>query len=337
MKVIVSDEVLASAIGTDAIVKIHRLLAYSASGRHHVFFESSASEIAALQTFSEGARPYYSEALKRGARSASAYPNDWSSIRISNTTAPTWGDPVAILSLDQSLEVLDQRLGILLENAQNDWNFLLGIMRRSDSRRLLQIVEKGWAEPLHGGGTTMRALLEDRINSPAKGLRTFAIFDSDRLHADELLPEWTPARPGERAAECKAYEWENYCLDAMPLRYWRLRRRFIESYMPRTQLQIAAAPNTHRDAHDVYFRLPKEIRWYFNVKDGLAGDRRRLDNARLRDSFNNLLENEIAALNNGFGSTIAKHYERSVSNSFDWDQEANDEAAAAIPALMRLL
>ncbi len=178
--------------------------------------------------------------------------------------------------------------------------------------------------------------MDARLSVPEKGLRTFVMFDSDRLHPDEFEDTWTPERPGHRPAACQAFEWEQITRARLTSRYWMLRRRFIESYMPKTELPLAAEADTHPDAIDVFHRMSQDQRWYFNMKKGFGGDARRHDVDRRRDLFpQDLIDCE--PLQRGFGEKLADHYSQATKSEFDWDPEARREAAEALPRLMRLL
>lgn len=336
MKVFITDAAIDAAIKTADILKVHRVLAHGMEGRHHLVFETSEGQAKVLETFSDEVRGYYLEGLRRSTRAVTSRSADSASIKIQPTMAPSWGDPLSILPISEAIDVLDERLGIFVENAENDWYFLCGLMRKSERTRVQSMVAKGWVEPLHGGGSSLRGLLEARLMSQSKGLRTFVVFDSDRLHPDEHLHNWSPTREGRRPAACQAYEWERFTQSKMPKRYWMLHRRYIESYMPKGELEIAAGPNTHPLAIEALYALPKETRWFFNMKDGLQRDARRDDAERGQQLFSSLTEVEKEALKAGFSSNLANHYQSSLSAEFDWDADALNEAATALPRLMRL-
>jgi hypothetical protein len=336
MRVIVSEASVTAAVGTADVLKFHKLLNFAFEGRHILYFDTPESLDALLNTFEHKARSFYSDAIKQSARIGANFPSDWATIRIEPTTNMRWEDPIAILPLDKAMDALEERLGILLENAENDWHFLYGIMRQSEREKIRHFLNKGWAEILHGGGHTLRKQLETRLQSYQKGLRTFVLFDSDRLHPDECLRGWTPERPGHRPAACSAFEWEQFVQIQMPFRYWMLRRRFIESYMPQTELSKGASTRTHPDAASAFYRMSEEGRWYFNMKNGFEGDDKRHDKERCRDLYSNVDPSDRAVLLKGFGETLADHYKSSVNNEFNWDNAARQEAACALPRLMRL-
>jgi hypothetical protein len=181
-------------------------------------------------------------------------------------------------------------------------------------------------------------LLAARLAVPRKAFCTFVLFDSDRLHPAEFDSDWTTARPGKQAAACKAYEWEQQILanDVKPY-YWMLKRRFIESYMPREELQKGAENKTHPDAYNAFFSMDCDARWYYNMKEGLLKDQDRDDKERCRDLYDNLTPDMRHALADGFGKTLARHYAASLEYEFIWDEEARSEADQTLPRLFNLL
>lgn len=234
-------------------------------------------------------------------------------------------------------------LGILVENADNDWSFLLGVLRvvlrAPELSRMDRAVKERWAVPLHGGGDTLGARLNARLEDVATRLRTFVMFDSDRLHPEEFAPSWTPERPGQRPVACEAFHWELRAQAALPDRYWRLQRRFIESYMPKDELAHGAARGTHADAVEAFLRMNRDQRWHFNMKKGFQGDSRRDDWERCRDLYDSLNERpeDRRALEKGFGGTLADLYQEALTRAFAWDAEAQEEASTVKRKLLGLL
>jgi hypothetical protein len=56
-------------------------------------------------------------------------------------------------------------------------------MPESQRQRIQRALEQGWAEAVHGGGSTIVALLQARFaeKHEHEGLRTALMFDSERL------------------------------------------------------------------------------------------------------------------------------------------------------------
>lgn len=313
--------------------KLHKLFGYVCERRHVLAFDPPSALSRCLELFDSRTRAAYARAMDLSARATATRPANAATIRIEADSVPRWDDPVAVLPLDNALAVLREPLGILLENADNDWFFLLGLMRPSERGRLSDAVTQGWAEPLHGGGGTLPRRLTTRCAVLQKGLRTFALFDSDRRHPDELDVNWKP----QNQENCQGYLAEEAARAALPGRYWMLKRRFIESYMPRAELLQGASPATHPDAVDAFFRMTRDERWYFNMKHGFHGDEPRENKHRRGALYATVSPDDQKALHAGFGRQLADHYSLAPTREFDWDLDARDEAAEALPRLMRLL
>lgn len=337
MKVIVSGEVISAISGTVDVVKLHELLLWASKGRHAVFSDPPQSLTTWLDTLDEASRSAYTNAIRLCARQAATFPDDAATIHIVPSGAAVWSDPIATLTLDDALRVMNESLGVLVENSTNDWYFLCKIMRPSERGRIQNAVKNGWVTALHGGGSTLIDQVQSRMQAPAKALRTFVLFDSDRLHPDELKPEWSPAREGKRPAACQAFEWEQEFKQNLAQRYWMLKRRYIESYMPLSEIGAASSDTTHTSAVEAFTRIPQAARWYFNMKKGFAGDEKRDDKERCRDLFAQVTDPDRLALEHGFGSKFADHYGANDQNEFDWDEDARKEAERALPNLMRLI
>lgn len=334
MRVIVSGAVLTEFAHEPW--KLHRLMAYVCEGRHVLLVDPPAALNQWLATLDDRTRTNYEQAMGFAARTSATLSSDVATVRVETTAQPVWQDSMAVLALDDSLAVLNEPLGVLVENAANDWSFLLGIMRRSERERLQRAVTQRWVEPVHGGGQTLQRQLEARLASPTSALRTFVLFDSDRLHPREFASNWTPDRPGHRRAACPAFEWERIVSQSLPCRYWMLRRRFIESYMPKEELPIGAAQATPSDAFERFAEMSRDQRWYFNMKHGFFGDNRRHDSDRRCDLYSTAIMTN-PALQGGFGEELANHYAEAIDRQFNWDAEAREEATAMVPRLMRLI
>jgi hypothetical protein len=335
MRVIVSTAVVRAILDTEEVVKLHRLLSHANTQRHVVLFESLESIEPWLESVDIMSREVYRRSINLSYRAASAYPADAATVQIELRATQSWGDPVCILCLDDALKLLDEPLGVLVENAGNDWTFLCGIMRPSERKRFLKLVAEGWATPLHGGGSDLKNRLEDRFASPFKKLRTFVLFDSDRLHPDEFDSAWNPHQRGLPRAQCQAYGWEKIMLQHLPHRYWMLRRRFIESYMPFSELVSLFGEAS--DVYQSFSGLTRYGRWYFNMKSGFDGDANRTDKARVKDLFSDVSPLSRSRLAAGFGTNLADQYSNAITNDFTWDQDALAEANEMLPRLMRLI
>lgn len=337
MKVIVTENTVQSVINTENAWMLHQLFAYACHGRHLLLFDPPEAINSWLGTIDSGSQAAYKNAIALSARDAVFSANNAATVIVDSTASPSWKDPIAQVPIQDALDLLSEPLGVLVENSENDWHFLCGIMNQSERDRMMRFVSKGWAVPLHGGGSNLVDQLKRRLNDNKKMLRTFVLFDSDRLHPDELEANWTPVRPGHRPASCQAFKWESMLKQIMPYRYWMLRRRFIESYMPHTELAAGCSENIDQGAVTAFVRMSQDQQWYFNMKTGFEGDSKRHDNYRSGGLYSQVTQNDRLVLQKGFGGQLANHYKNSVANSFRWDVEARSEASAPLNNIMRLL
>lgn len=328
MKVIVSGDVLGDP--AISVWKLHQLFSHACEGRHVLAFDPPKALDSWLDARDPQTRAAYAQAIRLATRAVAVLPADVATVRVEPTVSPRWEDPVAVLPLDDALEILSEPLGILVEDADNDWAFLLGIMRTSERNRIKAAVTKRWAEPLHGGGSGIKSRLEARLKHHAKRFRTFLMFDSDRRHPDELDPSWKP----QGKEGCEGYEVEQMARRSLPERYWMLRRRFIESYMPEAELRNGASVIASRDTVDAFYKMSQIERWYYNMKKGFEGDAPKENKDRRRELYKTADEK---ALWRGFGKGLADRYLQALEREFDWDPEAREEASLALSRLLRLL
>lgn len=335
MRVIADKAAIDAARNLSGIANLHRLFAFACTGRHVLLPNPVGAFTEWLDTLDALTRSAYQRALNLSARAAPALAHDVATIRIELVTVMNWDDPVSILSLDEALIALEQSLGIFVENADNDWHFLRGIMGSSDREKLRRAVENNWVEPLHGGGATLVQRIENRALRPGPKLRTFVIFDSDRRHPDELHPGWAPVAP----VSCQGYLTEAAAAAVAGGRFWRLSRRSIESYMPARELSNHAEENGNigRTVAEAYLRMPRISQWYFNMKRGFSDDNSQENAGRCKTLFDAVSAEDRALMQNGFGRKLAERYKGTQGHEFDWDNDARAEAGAAVSNLMRLI
>jgi hypothetical protein len=335
MRVIVDKAVIDAAANVQGVPKLHRLFSFAVDGQHVLIANPINGFADWLARLDQDTHDAYQIALDLSARTAVALDAEVSTVNVRLEADNDWDSPTASLSLDEAISLLNQPLGILVENAENDWHFLRRMMSESERRRFELSVSKRWVEALHGGGADIVKRLEDRSKYPARRLRTFVIFDSDRRHPDELHPDWAPT--GTEA--CQGFQSEIAARNTVADRFWRLHRRSIESYLPKPEIESKAAStqSVRPGAVEAFFRMPKEARWFFNMKKGFHGDRNHENAHRAKNLYQNLSTEDKEALTNGFGGNLANQYESSTSVDFLWDEDALQEAATAMPRIMRLL
>lgn len=333
MRVVLTADAVAVILADQAkSSKLHTLLGHARDGRHTVVVDPENALDGWLSTIDAASRNEYGRALQLCAREALLQGRDIATIKIAAGPVATWDDPLAELSLDLTLDVLAEPLGVLVENAENDFAFILSLMSLSQRESFRRKIEQRWIESLHGGGSDAIARLRARSARPAMKLRTYFMFDSDRLHPDECDPSWDGSSPDGSRVECQAFRWEPEVMQHLSGRYWRLHRRFIESYMPIDELQ-----EENSTAAEAWGRLSDEQRWFYNMKDGFAKDLGRHDSARARDLYRDVTDEDRAALERGFGSKLAARFQKADNHCFNWDRAALTEARHQISQLLRLV
>ncbi|WP_222613688.1 hypothetical protein [Undibacterium seohonense] len=335
---IITEKLASMPLDSPSIVNLHHLISTTIKDEQHsLVFDSNQGLECVLNGYHERVRKTVENLILASIRSSSTYTSSRSTIKVDQVENSTWDEPVPVLKLEDALNVINEKVIILLENSENDWNFLLGIMKQRDRERILKYAESGWVEPVHGGGDSLGRILESEGKKQWKALRTFVLFDSDRLHPDEFNLDWTPERVGQQPSSCHAFGWEACVKQYFRDRYWMLKRRFIESYMPRDELILAAENKTDSNAVKFFFEMDQNARWYYNMKAGLEKDRKRADSERSRDLFSGLSDEALKSLSTGFGNTIARHYKQSIGREFSWDMDARQEADIVLPKLLNLL
>lgn len=331
MKVVVSEGVIKDVSNSGAVHKLHMLFYHACEGRHALIPESFDELNEWLASIDEQTRLVYQRAIDFSARASTTLASDVASVLIISGAEDEWDVDLSHLCIDSAIKLLNEPLGIVLENANNDWCFLYGIMRESERVILNRAMESRWAEAVHGGGSDLIQRISHRANTPAQRLRTFVLFDSDRRHPDELDPSWQP----KHSEACQGFHNENAVKKARIGGYWQLRRRYIESYMPKSEL--AKVYGVKPEAIEAYFRLSSDAQWYFNVKKGFQGDEPIQNAHRSQNLYDAVNEADKKALYLGFGKRVADQYQRSKEIEFDWDRDALNESALELPKLLRLL
>jgi len=333
MRVVVSGAAAISLLTSEHVHKLHRLIGFACETRHTIIFNPPNCLEEWLMQIDEPSANAYRKALDMSARAAALLAADTSQVTISAGVESSWGDPVAILEVDDAIRLLEEPLGILVENGENDWQFLMGLMRQSEKERVTDAIVRRWVQVLHGGGQTLSSEMLRRLTYKSSGLRTFVVFDSDRRHPSELENAWAPT--GQ--VSCTGYGFEQIAKVEMPGRYWMLKRRFIESYMPQEELAAAVSGNVPPDAVTAYFRMNEAARWYYNMKKGFAGDDTPENGHRSQALFATLSADEKAALRTGFGRRMAERYAQASQRAFNWDAAAREEAGQMLPKMLRLI
>lgn len=233
------------------------------------------------------------------------------------------GEPPWTLTASAAFRVLEEPLVLVLENQEADRIFLEALLPDLRSWR-----DTHGVRIEHGGGSDMLRRIEEVSAHPTRRWRTFFVFDSDRLHPEELCEDWEGPQPPD---VCMGWNLERACREIRAARWRRLNRRSIENYLPREPLErrmphvagVLFGPQVGKLAH------------FYNMKRGLRGDGvhppdpgRPQRAARSRGCWSALSQEDRDALNNGFGDKVAVAF-----NELPVDQRWPEDVLAEIAAL----
>ncbi len=335
MKIILADDVFT---GEPTYRRaLHKILSAVAEGRHRIEVDEGALE-SWLEFQEAGLAADYRQGFRNSLRLAREEPADIATVEVVSDSEPSWADPVARLPLEQAARLLAEPLGLLLENFEHDKDFLTAHLPPWLARELDLQIKEGWVLVLNGGGSVLGAHLDERADDRVRCLRTWIMFDSDRLHPDEHDPNWDGKAPSGRDASCQALKWERTCSEIYPRRFWALHRRSIENYMPENELENSPSQELdHLDRVSAFTRMSRDQRWHFNMKKGRNGDTTEPACSRARDLYAALPEPDKLLLQGGFGRNLSDQFKAAKQRPFAWDNDARVEATLALSDLLRLL
>jgi hypothetical protein len=223
-------------------------------------------------------------------------------------------------------EVVRRPLQLYLENNVSDQHFLTAAVSRFS-----KWCADGWLEVVMGGGSAMGADIAARSAEVVGRWRSFFLFDSDRLHPDELVPGWIPSRQDD----CQGYKFECLCADIPAERWHRLERRSIENYLPAVVLR----PINRRALDALVDPAVGAMAQFYNMKQGLTGDgvsphdpNKAARAARSKGFWTGLPASTIADLEGGFGKHISNAFSN-VPHNHPWSAEVIAEMQALSNAL----
>lgn len=207
-------------------------------------------------------------------------------------SASEWSCRPPRLCLRDARALLRQPFEIYVEDGSSDRAFLRKMMTPDE---LGVIDELEQAQPprlrfVHGGGSRLKTLVEQRAEDPRSQLQAWVFFDSDALF---------PGRPSSASEELR-----ELC-EAHGLPHYRLSRRFIESYLPLDALERWGSENREKDLPTVraFRSMTPAQRHHYNMKEGFAKDLPR--KAEAGDLYDELPERARERLNKGFGKKIS--------------------------------
>lgn len=235
-------------------------------------------------------------------------------------------DPPWHLSAEAIRELVNRPLRLVLENDLSDRLFV-----ESTVTYFSQWCSTGWISPAMGGGSAMEKDIASTGSDIVAKWRTFYLFDSDRLHPNELHEDWTPPN----GDGCQGHKFELACTCLPNARWHRLERRSIENYLPQAVLN-----NVNPDAASTLFGSSVgRMGHFYNVKQGLKGDgvsppdpKKSVRAARSQDFWATLSEAEILSLEVGFGRNISDEF-RNVASTHAWTPDVLREMDAFSEAL----
>jgi len=246
-------------------------------------------------------------------------------VRVGEIASADWLSSPPRLPPQAALALLRRPLRLLVENRQNDGAFLRAVAPGLWRERLVRALAHRWIELDHGGGSTMKPLLEEV--SLEDSIRLWALFDSD-------------AREPERPSA--ASEALDQVCEQKKIAHHRLQRRAIENYLPVKALEAWAhnfrgnAPRrrTRSKAVAAFAAMQAEHRHHYNMKAGFEKDRP----AGIPSFFGPHADHPD--LQKGFGDSIAElFHQREFALQEDWLEKdgQHKETVAMVKSILRRL
>lgn len=249
-------------------------------------------------------------------------------VRVSPTGASNInGAPPWDITASAAADIVDQHsLRLILENNESDLRFV-----SSTLPSFRQWERDGWIEPVMGGGSAMAAEIQAVSNDPVRRWRTFFMFDSDRLHPNELHSAWNP--PGGDG--CQGHVFEQACAGLPQGRWHRLSRRSIENYLPDSVL----SPVDPTATATLFSASVGPMAHFYNMKTGLSGDgvhppnpKKTVRASRSQSFWSQLSQAQVGHLEKGFGKRISEAF-TNVPNNYAWPAPVVAETSALADAL----
>lgn len=248
-------------------------------------------------------------------------------IRISPTGASTVnGAPPWGLTAEAASAIISRPFRLVLENNESDLGFVKSTVPRFSTWQ-----DRGWLEPIMGGGSPMEAEINSTSADVVGRWRTFFLFDSDRLHPTELAPSWTP--PGGDG--CQGHKFEVACTGMPRERWHRLERRSIENYLPPSVLSPIGSATTAT----LFGSSVGAMARFYNMKNGLGGDgispadpKKAVRSGRSLGFWTSLSQADVTALESGFGKNISSQFSN-VPTHHPWPADVIAEMNALADAL----
>jgi hypothetical protein len=303
------------------------IFGFGAEGRHVIELDPQAQS--AFDTWLAQHSPAVQDevqlALRFSAQISLRNPTD-NLISVTDVVKPDWTNDPPLLPLLAARDLLSQPLGILVENAYNDGNFLRAVAPSIHRDPLERMITQGWIRFEQGGGIDeILNWVERKRNQPEIVKRHWVVFDADAL---------APERPS-----IKALKVERKCKGR--LKFHRLERRTAENYIPPFVLvDLVQAPEDKAKAALVMLRrMSPSGRAHFNMKAGFDGDAHRpteddsASKAEVDTIFAGLQPVDRECLRTGFGPLIRDLFKK--RHAFTPDRLRFDGQSGEMDALFQ--
>ncbi|AQP99528.1 hypothetical protein B0W48_06765 [Pseudoalteromonas aliena] len=185
-------------------------------------------------------------------------------------------------------EVLSVKAFVVLENEHNDLNFLLAaISSVKQGIDLSKYYQSLWTVRGSGGCGDMPKLMEKLFDESINLSRIAAVHDSDKYHNESELQK------AQLNIIAKATEISLQCIT--------LEKREIENYIPFSVLDSVYNPKYPK--LQAFKKLNHIQRSFYDMKEGFK--KVEYSNAIYNGIFNNVCEDVLQTLKDGFGDNIA--------------------------------
>lgn len=268
--------------------EIHALLREFRNGRHEWLIRPQ--DIERLSAFFQEHAGTLAGTYSAFARKASVASHAWS-----GTSTPRPVVRVSEATIRDDTHDLQRPAYLAVEDGVSDRCFLLAMAHVFDGSDIVMAVEKGWLELVHGGGSDRaKQNAEHKYDSFKRTPRVALLLDSDRC---------IPGQPSKH--QQKAHQ-----LRDRGIHVHILELREIENYVPNRVLLAWSRPRAHREIAnriDALKQLTPEQRGYFDMKNGLPGNRGDRESIRQKhgDLYNNVPDSTIELLRKGFSTDSA--------------------------------
>jgi hypothetical protein len=288
-------------------VPLVTLISYALEERHRVEVDRQHPAVAAwMEQQARGMREEIELALDASAHDEAREPSH-TVAEVTGQDASDFERTPIRLHLVDAQQFLGEPFVILLEDQVSDRGFLTRMMSDQERNFFNQRVQSGFVRIDHGGGLgSMTRRVGSQAVNKADRHRFWVLFDSDAM------------QPGQPSRQSEALR-----TAAGPIPHYQLRRRYMESYLPRQALHAWAANeakgrvrNDRLDFFRAFVELTVPQRHHYNMKSGFKGDTARTDDSAgmLYDGVSEKAQRKLAA---GFGSDIGDLFQTDGVSELD--------------------